>query len=65
MVQLSVTSYRYHLMTQDEVDNGMSGITDVNKTESAGRSRPSRPAENEITEGPGEQAEDAEENYYE
>jgi len=45
MVQLSITSYGYHLLTQDKVDNGMSGITDVNKTESVKSSRPSRPAE--------------------
>jgi len=64
MVQLSITSYGYHLVAQEEVDNRKSSITDVNKTESARRSRPSRPAEKEITEGLGKQAGDEEESYY-
>ena len=45
MVQLSITSYGYHLVTQEKVDNGMSGRSGKSKTESIRRSRPSRPAE--------------------
>ena len=65
MVQLSVISYGYHLVTQDKVDNGMSSRSCVNKTKSVWRSRPSRPAEKgKITGGPGKQAGDAKGNYY-
>jgi len=42
MVQLSVTSYRYHLVTQEKVNNRLSSLTDVNKTKGTKHLRPSR-----------------------
>jgi len=44
IVQLSVTSYVYHLLTQEKVDNRLASWSEIIKTEGI-KPRPSRPAE--------------------